>query len=185
MEKKEPYIVAWTDEDGMRYEKFPSLEKAQGKLCSLFEEQAGEEYSDDGLGYYVEEWEPELKDPDSDEDEYGFRKRRLYHLKQEMRLYEEDAVLTEDTAYLRENRYGERFKRRKHDEGRKKEKTCLAADSVEGRIVHSSSDRRTAALRARRILLHNEASFRCCRDPADDSRVLFDCGLCSQDARRV
>ena len=109
MEKKEPYIVAWSDEDGMRYEKFPSLEKAQGKLCSLFEEQAGEEYSDDGLGYYVEEWEPELKDPDSDEDEYGFKKRRLYHLKQEMRLYEEDAVLTEDTAYLRENRYGERF----------------------------------------------------------------------------
>ena len=109
MEKKEPYIVAWTDEDGMRYEKFPSLEKAQGKLCSLFEEQAGEEYSDDGLGYYVEEWEPELKDPDSDEDEYGFRKRKLYHLKQEMRLCEEDAVLTEDTAYLRENRYGERF----------------------------------------------------------------------------
>ena len=54
MEKKEPYIVAWTDEDGMRYERFPSLEKAQGKLCSLFEEQAGEEYSDDGLGYYVE-----------------------------------------------------------------------------------------------------------------------------------
>ena len=70
MEKKEPYIVAWSDEDGMRYEKFPSLEKAQGKLCSLFEEQAGEEYSDDGLGYYVEEWEPELKDPDSDEDEF-------------------------------------------------------------------------------------------------------------------
>lgn len=109
MEKKEPYIVAWTDEDGMRYERFPSLEKAQGKLCILFEEQAGEEYSDDGLGYYIEEWEPELKDPNSDEDEYGFRKRRLYHLKQEMRLYEEDAVLTEDTAYLRENRYGERF----------------------------------------------------------------------------
>lgn len=109
MEKKEPYIVAWSDEDGMRFERFSCLKRAQGKLCSLFEEQAGEEYSDDGLGYYVEEWEPELKDPYSEEDEYGFRKRAIYWRKREMKLEEEDAILTEDTAYLRKNRFGERF----------------------------------------------------------------------------
>lgn len=103
------YIVAWSDEDGMEYEKFQDPAKARQKLCDLFEEQAGEDFSDDNLSYYAEEWEPELKDPYSEDDEYGFRKRAIYWRKREMKLEEEDAVLTEDTAYLRRNRFGERF----------------------------------------------------------------------------
>lgn len=103
------YIVAWSDEDGMEYEKFQDPAKARQKLCDLFEEQAGEDFSDDKLSYYAEEWEPELKDPYSEDDEYGFRKRAIYWRKREMKLEEEDAVLTEDTAYLRRNRFGERF----------------------------------------------------------------------------
>ena len=103
------YIVAWSDEDGMEYVKFQDPAKARQKLCDLFEEQAGEDFSDDNLCYYAEEWEPELKDPYSEDDEYGFRKRAIYWRKREMKLEEEDAVLTEDTAYLRRNRFGERF----------------------------------------------------------------------------
>ena len=109
MERETVYIVAWSDEDGMDFKKFHDLRAAKGKLCSLFEEQAGDDYSDDILRYYAEEWEPELKDPYSEKDEYGFRKRAIYRQKNEMKLEEEDAVLIEDTAYLRKNRFGERF----------------------------------------------------------------------------
>ena len=109
MEREAEYIVAWSDEEGMEFEKFHDLEAAKRKLRRLFEEQAGEDFSDDGLIYYVEEWEPEHMDPYSGEDDHGFRKRATYWRKKEMRLEEEDAVLTEDTAYLRRNRFGERF----------------------------------------------------------------------------
>ena len=50
-----------------------------------------------------------IRDRYSEDDEYGFRKRAIYWRKREMKLEEEDAVLTEDTAYLRRNRFGERF----------------------------------------------------------------------------
>ena len=74
MEKSDvTLIVAWCDEDGMEFEKIHDPVKARQKLRDLFEEQAGEDFSDDHLSYYVEEWEPELKDPYSEEDEYGFR----------------------------------------------------------------------------------------------------------------
>lgn len=109
MKKETVYVVAWSDEDGMDFKLFHDLKLAKGKLCSLFEEQADEDYSDDGLRYYAEEWEPELKDPYSEENEYGYRKRGIYWQKSKMELEEEDAVLNEDTAYLRKNRFGERF----------------------------------------------------------------------------
>ena len=110
MEKSDvTLIVAWCDEDGMEFEKIHDPVKARQKLRDLFEEQAGEDFSDDHLSYYVEEWEPELKDPYSEENEYGYRKRGIYWQKSKMELEEEDAVLNEDTAYLRKNRFGERF----------------------------------------------------------------------------
>ena len=109
MEKETVYVVAWSDEDGMDFKLFHDLKLAKRKLCSLFEEQADEDYSDDDLRYYAEEWEPELKDPYSEENEYGYRKRGIYWQKAKMKLEEEDAVLTEDTAHLRKNRFGERF----------------------------------------------------------------------------
>lgn len=109
MERETGYIVAWSDEEEMEFEKFHDLEAAKRKLRRLFEEQAGEDFSDDALSYYVEEWEPGHRDPYSGEDDHGFRKREVYWRKKEMRLEEEDAVLTEDTAYLKRNRFGERF----------------------------------------------------------------------------
>ena len=81
MEKSDgTLIVAWCDEDGMEFEKIHDPVKARKKLRDLFEEQAGEDFSDDHLSYYVEEWEPELKDPYSEEDEYGLRMRAIYRV---------------------------------------------------------------------------------------------------------
>lgn len=109
MERETVYVVAWSDEDGMDFKLFRNLREAENELCSLFEQQADEDYSDDGLRYYAEEWEPDHRDPYSEENEDGYRKRGIYWQKAKMKLEEEDAVLTEDTAYLRKNRFGERF----------------------------------------------------------------------------
>ena len=109
MERETVYVVAWSDEDGMDFKLFQDLSKAKDKLRSLFEEQADEDYSDDGLRYYAEEWEPDHRDPYSEENEDGYRKSSIYWKKSKMKLEEEDAVLTEDTAHLRKNRFGERF----------------------------------------------------------------------------
>ena len=96
------YFVAWSDEDGMRYEKYEEEKEAKKRLRVLFDEQAKKELTDTFLESFLE-------DPYNREDPSRREREVLLRLKQEMALCEDDMVLMEDTAFLRKNRYNERF----------------------------------------------------------------------------
>lgn len=102
MNKEKVFFVVWSDEDGMHYQKHQEERTAKYKLRCLFDEQVKEELTDSFLESF-------LDDPYNREDPKRREMADILRSKQEMSLDEDDMVLMEDTAYLRKNRFDERF----------------------------------------------------------------------------
>ena len=96
------YMVVWADEDGMDYALFSSRGQARKKLKMLYESVAPEEYQEENLEYYADEWEPEGNDPCSEENEMGHLMRQRYNKIRSMSLEEDDIALTDEYLYYRE-----------------------------------------------------------------------------------
>ena len=96
------YLVVWSDEDGMEYDIYPTLSQAKKRLRELFEMVAPDEYREENLEYYADEWEPDNRDPFSEENEHGWEMAGRYYKVRNMSLEEDDIALTEDYLYYRE-----------------------------------------------------------------------------------